>query len=925
MIFDRLQLKNFKSHLNTDIKFNSGITLIVGENGAGKSSIFEAISFALFKQHSARTINDLMRSSKDNSAYNAMSVSLEFTSNGNHYKVVRTRDKTSSKAMLYIKKPNMNDDSDFSYGVICENDKNVTAEIQKILQMDSDLFLNAIYVRQGEIAELVSKTSAEKKKLIAKLLGIDSLEKSYNNLRPFINDFEHNESELKGKLSKKTDVEEELKNKKAEYEDLKKDGINVEQECIQTEKNFDELNSKKVFLEANKEEFNNIKIKLDNGLNEIYRLKSEKNDLQNKLDEITKAESEIQKLEKYVNKLPVYLEFQEASKRLIDLKHTRDGLEEDKNIVSKQKEILEENKTSYEDYSRLEKIIEDLRNDKSKVDGDVKVLDKYLEDKSILEKEFNKDNNDLEDFKIAISEKLAKDGIDDVKDKELGEIHKVISDEIQSSEYRITKIDDEKSNKKSEIAICEDNIKTSEKPLEELDSVGNKCPICQSDISNQKKLDLKKSYKKSIINSRKRITQNNKDLVILDKEKSGIKARINRLNSIKDDISENIYLVNKIENNKNKLDNLDKEIMAKESSRDMVDKLAKAIESESEKRDFSKEGYFKYMKAKGLLDERPSINEIDHKIANINDDWDFQVRKIKLAINKDSHLTTEITEEELSYRIDNLKEKETRYNQLKGYVKVKGSIESQLLTKKESLSSTQNLVDNYRKNIQLIKYDEEAYNTLVSNLATVETKLKRLQSEVSKIEGQAIALGGQIDSLIKEQKEYTRLQKEYEDIRTFVSFLDEIRFLFSKDGMQEDLRKLSRPTIQKYTKEFFEEFNFDYSDLILDDEFNVSLYGPEGESTLDMVSGGEKIAIALALRLGITKAMSSGAMETILLDEPTIHLDSFRRHELIDLLRKMSSLPQMIIVTHDEELENAADSLIKIGKKDGISQVIGVE
>ena len=349
-------------------------------------------------------------------------------------------------------------------------------------------------------------------------------------------------------------MEEELKNKKAEYEDLKKDGINVEQECIQTEKNFDELNSKKVFLEANKEEFNNIKIKLDNGLNEIDRLKSEKNDLQNKLDEITKAESEIQKLEKYVNKLPVYLEFQEASKRLIDLKHTRDGLEEDKNIVSKQKEILEENKTSYEDYSRLEKIIEDLRNDKSKVDGDVKVLDKYLEDKSILEKEFNKDNNDLEDFKIAISEKLAKDGIDDVKDKELGEIHKVISDEIQSSEYRITKIDDEKSNKKSEIAICEDNIKTSEKPLEELDSVGNKCPICQSDISNQKKLDLKKSYKKSIINSRKRITQNNKDLVILDKEKSGIKARINRLNSIKDDISENIYLVNKIENNKNKLD-----------------------------------------------------------------------------------------------------------------------------------------------------------------------------------------------------------------------------------------------------------------------------------------------------------------------------------------------------------------------------------
>lgn len=61
--------------------------------------------------------------------------------------------------------------------------------------------------------------------------------------------------------------------------------------------------------------------------------------------------------------------------------------------------------------------------------------------------------------------------------------------------------------------------------------------------------------------------------------------------------------------------------------------------------------------------------------------------------------------------------------------------------------------------------------------------------------------------------------------------------------------------------------------------------------------------------------MSKGNIETILLDEPTIHLDSFRRHELIYLLRQMSSLPQMIIVTHDSELENAADNIIKVEKK----------
>ncbi len=57
------------------------------------------------------------------------------------------------------------------------------------------------------------------------------------------------------------------------------------------------------------------------------------------------------------------------------------------------------------------------------------------------------------------------------------------------------------------------------------------------------------------------------------------------------------------------------------------------------------------------------------------------------------------------------------------------------------------------------------------------------------------------------------------------------------------------------------------------------------------------------------------------LDEPTIHLDSFRRHELINLLKDMTVLPQMIIVTHESQLENAADNLVKVEKNNGISKV----
>ena len=71
MIFTKLKLNNFKSYKNQTINFDEGISVIVGENGAGKSTILEAISFALFKQHTAKKIDDLV---KNNS--NEMSVEL---------------------------------------------------------------------------------------------------------------------------------------------------------------------------------------------------------------------------------------------------------------------------------------------------------------------------------------------------------------------------------------------------------------------------------------------------------------------------------------------------------------------------------------------------------------------------------------------------------------------------------------------------------------------------------------------------------------------------------------------------------------------------------------------------------------------------------------------------------------------------------
>ena len=209
--------------------------------------------------------------------------------------------------------------------------------------------------------------------------------------------------------------------------------------------------------------------------------------------------------------------------------------------------------------------------------------------------------------------------------------------------------------------------------------------------------------------------------------------------------------------------------------------------------------------------------------------------------------------------------------------------------------------------IFLIDRMNNKFNQFSQEIAVNENNLKLYETTLKDIE---------------ERMELNRKNKEeYIAVKEYYALLEDLRLFYSKDGIQGALRSQSRPLIQKYTREFFEKFNFNYSDLILDNEYNISIYGPEGEANIDMVSGGEKIAVALALRLGITQAMSKGNIETILLDEPTIHLDSYRRQELISVLRSMSVIPQMLIVTHDSELENAADTLIRVTKEEGISNV----
>ena len=95
------------------------------------------------------------------------------------------------------------------------------------------------------------------------------------------------------------------------------------------------------------------------------------------------------------------------------------------------------------------------------------------------------------------------------------------------------------------------------------------------------------------------------------------------------------------------------------------------------------------------------------------------------------------------------------------------------------------------------------------------------------------------------------------------------------------------------------------------------------------MSGGESVAIALALRFAMARLMGKGMVDFIALDEPTTHLDEERRRSFVRLVtefnsdEKQSSLNQIIVITHDREIfeDSEVNAVFQFQKIEGITTV----
>lgn len=898
MIIENLEMKNFKSHKDTSIDFDTGITIIMGGNGAGKSSILEAVSFALFKQHSSKKIEQLITLG---GIKNKLQVKLDFTSNGRTYRVTRERGKTSSKANIFIK-----DHGGFQK--LASGDSQVTNEIQSILEMDADLFLNAVYVRQGEIADLVDKTPSEKKQLIGKLLGIDSLEKAWKNMKQILDVYTEKKIRLEGKLENTDSINKDIKSITAE-----KNKYTAEIEIITSK--IDSMQTEIDLMNKNNEKLHNDEVIFENAIININakeqllnELRRNETDIQAQLNEIIKKEAEMAEIEPKLPKLEKLIILKEALEKLRIFKKDSEQLNSVLNRIYELEEKIKVNKKFNNDYSAVSEEINQIQTNRSEFEGSRKLLEQNINQKDETLKKMGVSHNKIVTLLGNANQVLGtKFTLIEELESHIQRVKPETKQEIDELTKKINQLNEDISNLKTQ-------NKDLKKPINELEFVKEKCPICESEIDETKRNELINRYQSQIKSNTNKISSFSSALNMFTENKTDLETKYSAIQEINIAVMKE-QLENLI-NGQNELKLLKDSNKELEIKVESLNKLDSELNEKKEIQNSLKPKYEEYLSAKGSLISLgdPAELQTQHKAAEDN---------ISLMTDKVRNLIEVIggSVENLDEEIEYFQGLKSKYQSLSGAVATKESSVNRISSVKNRIVTNEREFNHLKQEIESIAYDKEKHTELKQNIQSKQSKILELTGNRQKLIGMKAGVENSLNGLQKQLEAFDNFQKEMMTLTDFIRLLDYIRDLYGKDGVQKDLRDLSRPLIEQNTRDFFEKFNFEYSDIRLDNEYDVTVYGPAGESNLDMISGGEKIAVALALRLGITKTLSGGSLELIMLDEPTIHLDAYRRQELIDLLKKMSIIPQMIIVTHDTDLEDAADNILRVEKEEGISLV----
>lgn len=894
-----VELENVKSYAKAEITFTHGVNAIVGHNGAGKSTVLEAIGFALFDSI-AYNQADFIRGGAN---FARVTVTFESSADERAYQVVR---RIGSSSQYYIFDPEMETR-------ICEGKADVMRFLRTHLNVEPGtdlraLFQDAVGVPQGTLTAAFLLNEGARKKVFDSLLQVEEYQRVFDRLREPVNVLKSRKNDVTLEITTMTTRLERLPELQESVATQARELNEANQELAKSTKALALIQAQRAKQEEARERAVNAERALAEGKQRLAAIQAQLEVAKQAVadaeeaaavlaaneagyKQMVAAQAEQQTLDQQVRaRQQVEAKRAQADRSAAALQATLAGLEDELKRADAAAKVVASLEADVAQQTLLEEQLAHAKTQRAR-----------LEDAKQRAAEAAKQVRRLTEQLSNLAGQLAQ--------------AKTLQDEqraLQQERDVLTTQARDQRDSMSTLASRAEIIKEQTKQLESVNTAH--CPVCEQPLTpahrktmlarNQKQLDgLRAEWREASA----RVKASEERLAAMQNRLNELQQTLLRLPRAEEQAQTEALLAQSREAQEQaqaQADQLDG-VAGKEAA------LTQALQALGDPRS-------RYNVAREQAARKP---EIEARLDKARKDVD--------ALNETlAQLQQEVAAfGDLDAKLDavnaTLRAHEAAYQAYLGSRRQAAELgprRERMQALGEEVSTLQNTVQalDARHKEAVKGFDAGAYAAVVEQERTLQETLGGLRARIKLLTENKARGEAEIEALEALKVHLQEAQARLDKLNETEEALELIRRLLRQAGpyITETLVR----QISDGAGQIFSDLMQDYSrHLSWNKDYSITLEVDGHERQFSQLSGGEQMSAALAVRLALLREMSS--IDIAFFDEPTANLDETRREALARQILQVRGFRQLFVISHDDTFEQATQNLIRVDRQGGTSRV----